>query len=137
MSVPCLNPCSSLRRPAGSAPWRERARLENGAGRRGLGHWGSHLLATQASHRQFPDGGDQLDAFQGYLYLLTSLPSCKGFYVASGGPLGTRMRVRVVVYAWRLAVNRAVRYSPRWIGPEIVPFASVPAKMKVIELPGR
>jgi hypothetical protein len=27
--------------------------------------------------------------------------------------LGTRMRVRVVVYAWRLAVNLAVKYSPR------------------------
>src|SRR6188508_2728219 len=59
-------------------------------------------------------------------------PIC--FQVASGGPFGTRMRVRVVVYAWRFAVNLAVRYSPRWIGPEIVPFASVPAKMNVIEL---
>src|SRR5262245_7333376 len=58
-------------------------------------------------------------------------------HVASGGPVGTRMRVRVVVYACRLAVNLAVRYSPRWIGPEIVPLASVPAKMNVIELPGR
>jgi hypothetical protein len=61
----------------------------------------------------------------------------RAFQVASGGPLGTRMRVRVVVYAWRLAVNLAVRYSPRWSGPEIAPFASVPAKMNVIELPGR
>ena len=43
------------------------------------------------------------------------------------------MRVRVVVYVCRLAVNLAVRYSPRWMGPEIVPLANVPAKMNAIQ----
>ena len=57
-------------------------------------------------------------------------------YVANGGPPGMLIGLRGLRRLVRSAVNVAVRYSPRWIDPEILSPEASPENRKGTEFPG-